>query len=39
MKKTYKLNLNKFGTCVLTVGTFILWAWVFKEIFAGLAGM
>ena len=37
--KTYKLNLNKFGTFVLTVGTMALWAWIAKEILLGLAGM
>ena len=37
--KTYKLNLNKFGIFILTAGSFVLWAWIFKEILAGLAGM
>ena len=37
MKKTYWLNLNKFGTFVISVATLALWAWIFKEIM--LAGM
>ena len=37
MKKTYWLNLNKFGTFVISVATLALWAWIFKEIL--LAGM
>jgi len=37
--KTYKLNLNKFGTFVLTVGTLALWVWIMRELLLGLAGL
>ena len=37
--KTYKLNLNKFVPFVMAVGTFVLWAYLTKEILLGLAGM
>ena len=39
MRKVYKLNLNKFVPFIMAVGTFILWAYLFHEIFLGLAGM
>ena len=34
-----KRTTKGIGIFIVTMGTFILWAWVFKEIFAGLAGM
>ena len=37
--KTHKLNLNKFGVFVLTIGTFALWAWIIWKIMLGLAGV
>lgn len=39
MRKTYKLNLNKFVVFLVAVATFILWAWLFREMLLGLAGM
>lgn len=37
--KIYKLNLNKFVPFIMAVGTFVFYAWLFREILLGLAGM